>query len=207
MKGFMLVFEGITGSGKKTHIGLIRDRLIDLGKEVVVISFPDYEAEIARLTKRIDFDPFTLSLLFAADRARNQERIKSLLERGSIVIIDRYCYSNFAYQSARGVPLQWLMEIEKNVIKPDIVILIDVPVDSSMARVQQSNIEDFTKREILSRLQRERETLEKIRDTYLDLARVNKEAKWIIVDGSREIAENHEQIWSIITKELKLEEF
>jgi len=207
MAGKMIVFEGITGSGKKTHIRLIRDRLIDLGKEVAVMSFPDYDAEIARLTKRIDFDPFTLSLLFAADRARSQERIKALLEKGSIVIVDRYCYSNFAYQSARGVPLQWLIEIEKNVIKPDIVILIDVPVDSSMARVQQSNIEDFTKREILSRLQREREMLEKIRNTYLDLAKTDKETKWVVVDGSKEIGENHEQIWSIITKELKLEEF
>ena len=172
----MIVLEGITGSGKKTHIRLIRNKLIDLGKEVVVLSFPDYEAEIARLTKRIDFDPYTISLLFAADRARNQERIKALLEKGTIVIIERYCYSNFAYQSAKGVPLNWLMEIEKNVIKPDIVILIDVPVDASMARVQQSNIEDFTKKEIISRLQRERETLEKIRNTYLNLAKANKEA-------------------------------
>src|SRR3990170_146505 len=134
MNGKMIVFEGITGSGKKTHIGLVRDKLIDLGKEVAVLSFPDYEAEIARLTKRSELDSYTISLLFAADRARNQDRIKAFLEKGCVVIIDRYCYSNFAYQSARGVDLKWLMEVEKNVIKPDVVILIDVPVDSSMAR-------------------------------------------------------------------------
>lgn len=203
-KGF-IVFEGITGSGKKTHIRLVAEKLQRLEKSVMMLSFPDYEGEIARFTRRRDFDPFTLSLLFAADRARNQERIKSLLERGNIVIVDRYCYSNFAYQSVKGVPLEWLIEIEKNIVKPDIVILIDVPVDASVSRIQQSSIEDFTKKEIVARLQRERETLEKIRKTYLSLAKTNKEAKWFVIDGSKEIRENHEQIWSIVVKELKLQ--
>lgn len=206
MQGKFIVFEGITGSGKKTHIKLVADRLQKLGKGVMILNFPDYGSEIARLTKRIDSDPFTLSLLFAADRARNQERIKSLLERENIVISDRYCYSNFAYQSVKGIPLKWLIEIEKNVIKPDIVILIDVPVDTSVSRVQQLNIEDFTKREIMDRLQRDRERLEKIRETYLNLAKKNREARWIVIDGSKEIRENHEQIWDAVSKELKLEE-
>jgi len=204
MKGKLIVFEGITGSGKKTHINFLAERLRAKGKEVVTLSFPDYGAEIARLTKRIDFDPFTLSLLFAADRARHQERIKNFLERGSIILIDRYCYSNIAYQSVKGVPIEWLVEIEKNIIKPDMVILVDVPVDTSMKRVQQSSIEDFTKREIIERLQRERKTLEKIRKTYLDLAEANRESKWFVVDGSKDIGENQEQILAIISKELKL---
>jgi len=204
MKGKFIAFEGITGSGKKTHIKLLAEILRTKGKEVVILGFPDYESQIARLTKRIDFDPFTLSLLFAADRARHQERIKNFLERGTVILVDRYSYSNFAYQSVKGVPLEWLMEIEKNLIKPDMVILVDVPVDTSMKRVQQSSIEDFTKREIIERLQRERKTLEKIRKTYLDLAETNRESKWFVIDGSKDIGENQEQIWSIISKELKL---
>lgn len=203
-KGF-IVFEGITGSGKKTHVRFVAEKLQKLGKSVMMLSFPDYEGDIARLTRRRDFDPFTLSLLFAADRARNQERIKSLLEKGNIVMVDRYCYSNFAYQSVKGVPLDWLIEIEKNIIKPDIVVLVDVPVDVSVSRIQQSNIEDFTKKEMVSRLQRDRNRLEKIRKTYLSLAKTNKEAKWFVVDGSKEIRENQEEIWGIVAKELKVE--
>ena len=201
-----IVFEGITGSGKKTHIRLVAEKLQKLGRGVMLLNFPDYGSEIARLTRKIDLGPYASSLLFAADRARSQGRIKSLLERDNIVIIDRYCYSNFAYQSVKGVPLEWLMEIEKNIIKPDLVILVDVPVDASISRVQQSNIEDFTKREIMERLQRDRERLEKIREIYLTLAKKNKDAKWVVVDGSKDIRENHEQIWAAVSKELGLEE-
>jgi len=203
MKGKFIVFEGITGSGKKTHINSLEEKLKDLGKEVTLISFPNFETEIARLTKRAQFDPFTLSLIYAADRSQYQERIKRLLEKGVVVISDRYCYSNFAYQSAKGVPLNWLMEIEKNILKPDIVILIDLPVELSTERVKQSNIEDFTKREILDRIEKQKEFLEKIRETFLYLAENDEESKWFVIDGSKNISDNQEQIWSIVSKELK----
>ncbi len=206
MEGKFIVFEGVTGSGKKTHINLLAEKLKKAGKEVVTISFPNFETEIAKLTKRGDFDPYTLSLLFAADRSLYQERIKGLLERGSIVLCDRYCYSNFAYQFAKGVPLEWLMEIEKFIIKPEIVFLIDVPVEISMKRVQQMNIEDFTKQEILSRLEREAQLLEKVREVYLVLAKSDKKAKWFVINGAQDLEKIQEEIWNIIKKELKLEE-
>ena len=206
MEGKFIVFEGVTGSGKKTHINLLAEKLKKAGKEVVTISFPNFETEIAKLTKRGDFDPYTLSLLFAADRSLYQERIKGLLERGSIVLCDRYCYSNFAYQFAKGVPLEWLMEIEKFILKPEIVFLIDVPVEISMKRVQQMNIEDFTKQEILSRLEREAQVLEKVREVYLVLAKSDKKAKWFVINGAQDLEKIQEEIWNILKKELKLEE-
>ena len=203
MNGKFIVFEGITGSGKKTHIKSLEEKLKNLGREVTLISFPNFETEIARLTKRAQFDPFTLSLIYAADRSQYQERIKGLLEKGHVVISDRYCYSNFAYQSAKGVPLDWLMEIEKNILKPDTVILIDLPVELSTERVKQSNIEDFTKKEILDRIEKQKELLEKIRETFLYLAENDEESKWFVIDGSKNISDNQEQIWSIVSKELE----
>ncbi|MGC8812594.1 MAG: dTMP kinase [Candidatus Aenigmatarchaeota archaeon] len=205
MEGMFIVFEGITGSGKKTHIKLLAEKLKEKGKEVTVISFPNYESEIARLTKRADLDAYTQSLLFAADRSLYQERIKALLEKGSIILCDRYCYSNFAYQAAKGLPLEWLVEIEKNTIKPKIVFLIDVPVEISMNRVRQLSIEDFTKKEILERLEREKSFLEKIREIYLSLAVTDKETKWFVINGSEDISVNHEKIWEKVKEELKLE--
>lgn len=205
MRGSFVVFEGITGSGKKTHIKLLAEKLKEKGKEVTVISFPNYESEIARFTKRADLDAFTQSLLFAADRSLYQERIKALLEKGNIILCDRYCYSNFAYQAAKGLPLEWLVEIEKNTIKPDIVFLIDVPVDISMNRVRQLSIEDFTKKEILERLEREKDFLEKIREIYLNLAVTDKESKWFVINGSEDISVNHEKIWEKVKEELKIE--
>ncbi len=204
MQGKFIVFEGITGSGKRAHLELLAERLKQKGKDVVILTFPDYESEIARLTKKADLDPFTQSLLFAADRSRHQERIKKFKEEGKIVLADRYCYSNFAYQSVKGIPLEWLIEIEKYALKPDLVFLIDVPVEISMKRVMQSSIEDFTKQEIISRLEREKENLEKIREVYLKLAKSDKEAKWIVIDGSKEMNESQEEIWKVVSKELRI---
>jgi len=203
MRGLFIVFEGITGSGKKTHIQMLAGELQKEKIEITTISFPNFETEIARLIKRLPFDPFTLSLLYAADRTFYQERIKALLERGQVVIADRYCYSNFAYQSARGVPLDWLVEIEKNVLKPDVVILIDVPIETTVNRFQQSNIEEFTKKEIIEKIQSQKEILEKTRENFLEIAKTSKDARWFVIDGTKNITEVHEEIWSIVKPEIE----
>jgi dTMP kinase len=203
MAGKFIVFEGITGSGKKNNLVALADRLRDFGFSVALISFPDYEGEIARLAKRTQSDPFTLSLLYAADRTNDQDKIKEMLENNKIVLCDRYCYSNFAYQAAHGIPLHWLMEIEGNILKPDIVFYIDTPPELSMKRVQQSSLEDFTKDEILSRIEREKQIIEKIRETYLYLAKNDKESKWYVIDGTKEVSDTIEEIWKVIQDELE----
>jgi dTMP kinase len=208
MVSSFIVFEGITGSGKKTQVKLLAERLQNVGERAVMIGFPNFETQIARLTRNImDADPHTLSLLFAADRSLYQERIKGLLNAGEIVLCDRYSYSNFAYMSAKGLDLKWLIELEKNILKPNIVFLVDVPVSVSFTRVQQLKIEDFTKKEILSRIEREREVMEKIREIYLNLAiNHDKETKWFVIDGSQSIEKIHEDIWKVATVELKVVE-
>jgi dTMP kinase len=203
MSGKMIVLEGITGSGKKILTNQLSERIRNAGFSVANISFPNFESDIAKLTKRGRFDSRTLALLYAADRMQSQEKIKELLEKGEVIISDRYCYSNFAYQHARGMPLEWLMEIEKSIIKPDIVILIDTPVETGIKRVQQAIIEDFTKKEILDRLEKEKETIERVRETYLYLAKTDKESRWFVVDGS-DIGKADEEIWRIVAEELKI---
>lgn len=203
-KGLMVVFEGTTAAGKKTHIRLLAEKIKALGKEVTILSFPDYENPIAKLTKRGDLDPYTQSLLFAADRQLNQQRIKALLEKGNVILCDRYCYSNYAYQSASGVDLNWLMQIEKNVVKPDLAFLIDVPIETSIKRVQQANIEDFTKMEILSRLQKQRELLEKIRENFLEIAKKDRETEWYVIDGTKPVEETLREILEIIKQKISL---
>ena len=204
MGGKLIVFEGVTGSGKKSHIRVLEERLKARGFLVTTISFPDYEGEIARLAKRIQFNPLTLALLYAADRSQHQDRIKNILENDGIVICDRYCYSNFVYQSARGISLDWLMNIEKNIIKPDIVFFIDIPLELGIKRVQQASIEDFTKKEVIERLQKERELIEKIRETYLFLSNADKQSKWYIIDGSKEVSETIEELWNIVKETMKI---
>jgi len=99
------------------------------------------------------------------------------------------------------------MTIEKNIIKPNLVFFIDVPIETSIGRVQQANIEDFTKKELISKLQIEREMQEKIRETYLHLAENNpdEETKWFIIDGTKELNEIHQEIWNIVKDNLGLQ--
>jgi len=203
MNGLFIVFEGITGSGKKTQIRLLEEKLKEAGKEVVILSFPDFEGEIARLTRRRDFNNYALSLLYAADRSLSQERIKSLLEKGVIVLCDRYSYSNFAYQTTNDIPSDWLIEIEKFSIKPDLVFFIDIPIEMSIKRLEQLSIGDFTKKEAVDRLTKERERMEKVRDAYMFLSKSGiDKAKWFIIDGAMEISFIHEQIWGTVSKHL-----
>lgn len=201
MKGLFVVFEGIAGSGKKTQIRLLEQKLREAGKEILIISFPDFESEIARLTRRRDFDNFTLSLLYAADRSLGQERIKSFLEKGGVVLCDRYSYSNLAYQTTNDIPLEWLLEIEKNTIKPNIVFFIDVPIEMSIKRLEQLSLEDFTKKEAFDRLTKERERMEKVRDAYMFLSKAGTdEAKWFIIDGTKAISFIHEEVWKVASQ-------
>ena len=203
--GNFVVFEGLTASGKKTHIRILKERLEKIGRKVVTLSFPDYENEIARITKKAGaFDPFTLSLLYAADRRFAQGKIKKFLEEGNIVISDRYCYSNFAYQSANGVPLDWLYELEKGIIKPEIGIFIDVPVEETLVRVRMATLDEFTKKEIISRIERQRDVLEKVREIYLKLIKEDRETEWLIINGTKSIAENSEKIWNFVSNKLNL---
>jgi dTMP kinase len=203
MSGKFIVIEGITGSGKKNNINSLAERLKNSGYSVAMISFPDYEEDIAKIVRRIQPNPFTLALLYAADRSHDQEKIRILMETSDIVLCDRYCYSNFAYQSAKGVPIEWLMEIEKNIIKPDLVFFIDTPIELSVRRVQQASIEDFTKNEILSRIEKERLIIEKIRQTYLYLAENDKESKWYVIDGAKEISDSVDEIFKAVEEILK----
>ncbi len=199
-----IVFEGITGSGKKTHIRLLKEELEKLRFKVATISFPSYETSIGRITKQ-DLDAYTLSLIFAADRLRARKEIENLLKEGVIVISDRYCYSNFAYQGAKGVDINWLKEVERFCVKPDLVFLVDVPVEISISRVQQAKIEDYlTKVRLVERLKKERENLEKVRENYLRLARGDKEVEWVVIDGTKSIEENHRTIWKIVKEKLSL---
>src|SRR5438445_491136 len=103
MSGHFIAFEGIKGSGKKTHIKFLLGRLRGMNKDAVSISFPNFITDIGKLTGKSDMDPYTRALLFAADRMNSQKIIRTHLDNGKIVISDRYSYSNFVYQSVNDV--------------------------------------------------------------------------------------------------------
>lgn len=114
-QGIFISFEGVDGVGKTTQVNRLRDELEAMGREVVVTREPGgtalgtairrlllhgVPAESADGEACVDIAPRTEALLFAADRAQHvAEVIRPALERGAVVITDRYCDSSLAYQA------------------------------------------------------------------------------------------------------------
>lgn len=158
MKGFLIVLEGIDGSGKATQASLLESCLRSEGKRVRRVSFPDYESESSALVRMYlkgdfgsdpsDVNPYAASLFFALDRfASYRMKWKSFYEEGGIVIADRYTTSNMVHQMTKYDSenerlrfLQWLEETEYGLLglpHPDAVLLLDVPLDVTEALVRQ----------------------------------------------------------------------
>lgn len=158
MNGKLIVLEGIDGSGKATQSGILKDNLIQMGKDVMHVSFPDYGSPSSALVKMYlngdfgsapeDVNPYAASMFYAVDRfASFRTKWKSFYERGGIVIADRYTTSNMVHQMTkyddgekRKGFLSWLdhMEYEElELPRPDVVVLLDVPLAVSKKLVRE----------------------------------------------------------------------
>ena len=158
MKGKLIVLEGIDGSGKETQSGLLEKKLSAEGRRVMHVSFPDYDSESSALVKMYlrgdfgkdpaDVNPYAASLFYAADRfASYRMKWKSFYEAGGIVIADRYTTSNMVHQMTkydsreeRQHFLSWLEKTEYEELelpRPDLVILLDIPLEVSEALVRK----------------------------------------------------------------------
>jgi dTMP kinase len=142
-RGVFIVFEGIDGSGKSTHIKALADELRSQGNSVLTTSEPSKDRIgnfIRRYAERNDsrLTPETEALLFAADRFEHVKTvIEPALRRGRIVISDRYLYSSLAYQGAGGLEVDWIREMNRFAPKPDLGILLDILPEFSLQRVNR----------------------------------------------------------------------
>ena len=139
-KGLFVVLEGIDGSGKTTLSDLIRKDLESRGFAVHVTAEPT-KGPIGALLRGEGIDsPRAEALLFVADRACHTEEMLARVEKGEIVICDRYYASTLAYQSAsQSGPvfgMEFLTELNDAVIsEPDVTFLLDLDPETSAGRV------------------------------------------------------------------------
>lgn len=129
----IIILEGIDGTGKETQAKLLKKKLEKAKKKVKVVSFPRYQTPSGKIIKHIldnDLikDPYTMSLYYAADRLAN---INELEEDFDYLILDRYVFSNMAYQGARVNDLEkfitYIEDLEFNLLKipkPDQVFFL-----------------------------------------------------------------------------------
>ena len=145
----LIVLEGLDGAGKSTQVKRLKEYLTERCGALEYIHFPRYEAPvygdlIGRFLKG-EFGsieavhPQLVALLFAEDRHRAAPLLREALDAGKVVLLDRYVYSNIAYQCAK-LPQgperlrlrNWIFETEYgdfNLPEPDLNLFLDVPID------------------------------------------------------------------------------
>lgn len=137
--GTLICVEGIDGSGKSTQLGLLRDWLKSSGKDVIYTEWNSSPliSQTTKLAKKKNLlSPRTFSLLHAVDFAdRLKQVIAPALKAGFIVLADRYAYTAFARDVARGVDADWVREVYDFAIKPDLAIYFDIDPETSLQRI------------------------------------------------------------------------
>jgi dTMP kinase len=193
-KGTFIAFEGGEGTGKSTQSKLLAKWLEQEG-ETVVLSREPGGTELGKDLRKIllghetgAISPRAEALLYAADRAHHVfSVIRPGLDRGDVVITDRYFDSSAAYQGAGRVlnPSEvarisrWATES----LYPTLTILIDVPASIGLARLKS-----------LDRLEAEpREFHERVRQEFLQIALMDPE-RYLVVDGTQSVEEIHTEI-------------
>ncbi len=144
-----LVIEGLDGSGKSTQLKLLREYLEQHAVPYRYLHFPRLEEGIyGELVARFlrgemgsndQVDPYLVALIFAGDRADASETIRQWMEDGNLVIVDRYVYSNIAFQCAKLASREeqnrlrdWILEFEfgyNHLPKPDLNLYLNVPIE------------------------------------------------------------------------------
>ncbi|MBI4497957.1 MAG: thymidylate kinase [Chloroflexi bacterium] len=139
LPGRLFVVEGIDGSGKSTQLDLLHKWLLSEGYLVVFSewnSSPIVKATTRRGKKLRLLSPLSFSLIHAADFAsRVYGQIVPALRAGAVVLADRYVYTAFARDAARGVSRAWLRRLYAFAVPPTLAFYFDVPLDEAVRRI------------------------------------------------------------------------
>jgi len=137
--GKLIVVEGIDGSGKTTQLGLLAKWLTAAGHRVFLTEWNSsalVKAATKAGKKKAALTPMTFSLLHATDFAdRLLYNVIPPLKAGMIVLADRYAYTAFARDAARGVDSRWVRELYSFAVRPDLAVYFRVPIEVSLDRL------------------------------------------------------------------------
>jgi len=200
--GLFITLEGGEGCGKSTQARLLYRRLSKLAIPALLTHEPGVTTlgrKITRLLKwsqDMAISPISELLLFNTSRAQLvADVIRPNLEKGTIVICDRYADSTTAYQGyGRGLDLTMVKDVNSigtTGLLPDLTILLDMPVEKGLAR-KKSQRQDRFEAEAVNFHRR-------VREGYLKLA-AQEPKRWLVIDATRSKGEIADIIWQQVSK-------
>jgi dTMP kinase len=178
-RGHVIAFEGLDQSGKQTQSERLAATLRQLGRQVEFLSFPEYETAIGTeigkaLQGERDYEADTLQLLYIANRYEFRPRLLTWLASGAVVICDRYLASSIAYGEAQGLDPVWLADVQRQLPRPTLTIVLDIPPEVSLER----------KRAARDRFERDLRLLTRVRSSYQRQAQA---PDWLLLDGQQPV--------------------
>ena len=221
--GYIIVVEGTDGSGKKTQVDRLYNRLVDMGYNVRRQSFPNYDSPSAATVKMYlngDFgnsdrclDSYQASVLYAVDRlCTYQIELKEFYENGGIILFDRYVQSNMLHQASKigdkekvDEYLNWLEELEFGRLKlpkANKIFFLDMPVEYSMKLAEsRGEYKSNTKKDI------HEQDPEHLRRSYNMANYVSDKYNWNKItcvenDSIKSIDEIHNEIYNVVKEDL-----
>lgn len=199
--GSLIVFEGIDGSGKSTQVQLLskklREQQVPFYATMEPTNSPVGSLIRQLLTGRMHADPKVIAALFTADRLdhllNDVDGIVQMIEKGTTVIMDRYYFSSYAYQSV-DVPMDWVIQanaLSSGILRPKVNIFLDVDVDDALERITNNRHQ--------TELFEEKTRLIQVRERYMEaFERLQDTENVVIVDGSQPPEDVAEKVWEIV---------
>ena len=216
----LIVIEGVDGAGKSTQIKFIRNFISKKGHNCEYLHFPRTESPffgelIARFLRGEfgslnDVDPYLVAMLYAGDRKDASDTISSWLNEGKVVLLDRYTYSNIAYQCAKlkdikaqDKLMKWIFSLEFDhfaIPQPDLNIFLDVPFSFTETKLSNSRTgDDRTYLNGNRDIHEESLVFQKnVRDIYLRVAQTDKRLAVINCSNSDDAMLSPEEIFDLI---------
>jgi len=175
-KGKIIVFEGIDKAGKTTQAKLLEKKL---GSNCVRIDFPDYSTPVGKeirqfLDGKRNYPDEVKMMLLSANRWEKKGEIEKMVGKGTTVIMNRYYQSNLVYGISKGLKLDWLLSLDKDLPKADLVIVIDIRPKTLVSR--SKNVVDTFEKDL--------ELIRRVKKNYKILA---SKFNWRTVEGEKSV--------------------
>ena len=207
--GRLIVVEGIDGSGKSTQLALLSQWLRSQGYAVAFSewnSSPLVRQTTRRGKKKAAFTAATFSLIHATDFAdRMESYILPLVKAGAVVCADRYAFTAFARDVARGMNRRWVRNLYRFALKPDLSFYFRVPLDVAVQRIVggRNAIKYYEAGMDLGLSHNIEESFRMFQGRILDeYEAMSEEMGFQVIDATQSIEEQQQQMRSIVMREM-----